>query len=221
MTSVSHLDDLLRQQGAATPLSEQEASRTLALTAAELTKPVRPWRRDARNLVLAAVGMSVGLAAVNLATGNSSLALVLSRLATVLPLMALGGLAVWFAIAPGKLRARWGVIAATVLAMAALVVTRGDGHPSTLPQWVCTVSHVSLGFGPLVLALFTLRRSAPSLLRSVVAGLAVGTVGAVAGEVGCEQGWQHVLVFHLVPWLALTAASVVVSSRMKRWSYAP
>jgi hypothetical protein len=40
--------------------------------------------------------------------------------------------------------------------------------------------------------------------------------------VGCDQGWQHVLVFHLAPWLMLTATSVFVMSRMKRrWSYAP
>ena len=220
MTLGSHLDDLLRQHGAAS-LSEHEMARSRALTAAELTKPVRPWRSDARNLVLAAGGMSAGVTSVLLATGSSSLQLVLSRLATVLPLMALGGVAAWFAVAPGKPRARWGIVFATALAMAALVVTRGAGHPSALPQWVCTVSHLSLGFGPFVLALFTLRRSAPNLLRSMVAGLAVGTVGAIVGEVGCDQGWQHVLVFHLVPWLALTAASVLVSSRMSRWSYAP
>jgi hypothetical protein len=216
------LDEIFRQQLLEQPVEPAERLKLRAAAHAELTQPMRVWRRDARNLVLAAWGLAAALTTVLMVTGNSSASLVLGRLATVIPLMGLAALAAWWAVAPGGRKARAVVVAASVVTMVALVVTRGAGHPGSQPEWFCTVSHLTLGFGPLVLAMVTLRRTAPNVVRSLVAGLAMGTVGAISGEVGCDQGWQHVLVFHLAPWLMLTATSVFVMSRMKRrWSYAP
>jgi len=214
---MSSLDDLLRQQAR----DEATSATTLARVKAELAQPRHSWRRDALRLVVAWWAMACGLTTVLLLTGNTSPDLVLSRLASVAPLMVLGGLGGYFAIAPGGQRWRGALVVAFALAMLAIVVTRGAGHPSAQPEWVCTLSHLSLGAGPLGVAMLGLRRTAPNVMRSMVAGLAIGTVGAIAGEVGCDQGWQHVMVFHLVPWAALTAVAVLVSRRMKRWSYAP
>ena len=211
------LDELLRQQAR----NEATGAGTLARVKAELAQPRRSWRPDAFKLVAASWLMALGLTSVLLITGNTPPELVLSRLATVAPLLVLGALGGYFAVAPGGLRTRWALVTASVMAMLGLVLVRGAGHVSAQPEWVCTLSHLSLGAGPLVVAMLALRRTAPDVLRSVVAGLAIGTVGAIAGEVGCEQGWQHVLVFHLVPWATLTVAAVLISRRMKRWSYAP
>ena len=221
MNARSHFDELLRAHAGTAPLSEQERARLSAVSSAELTRPQRAWRRDAFGLALAAFGMSAGVTTVLLGIGNTSPALVLSRLATVVPLMVLGVAAAWLAVAPGLNSGRWAAVIAAGFAMAAIVFARGAGHPGSLPQWVCTVSHLSLGLGPLVWATMMLRRMAANMVRSLVAGLAVGTVGAVTGEVGCDQGWQHVLLFHLTPWLVLTATAVLMSRRAGRWSYAP
>ncbi|MBL8958017.1 MAG: DUF1109 domain-containing protein, partial [Myxococcaceae bacterium] len=63
--------------------------------------------------------------------------------------------------------------------------------------------------------------SAPHPVRAALAGLAVGTCGALIGEVGCAQPWQHVLVYHLSAWLALMGACAVFARRLARSSYAP
>jgi hypothetical protein len=80
---------------------------------------------------------------------------------------------------------------------------------------------VGVAIVPGVLALIALRRSAFTLLRSVVAGLAVGAAGAFVGELVCEQGALHVLLFHLPAWAFSTAAVALVSSRLAPRSFAP
>ena len=214
---MAKLDELLSLQAQGSPPSPG----SLAKVKGELTQPRRSWKRDARVLMATTVTMSVALTVVLLLTGNSSLALVKARLPFVLPLLYLGAVGAWYSIAPqGRSRRHWFAFIVFVVAVG-MVSRRGEGLASAQPEWVCTVSHLALGTGPLGLALVKLRRSAWNGWRSLAAGLSVGTVGAVAGEVGCTQGWSHVLVFHLTPWLAVAAVALLVSRRLARWSFAP
>jgi hypothetical protein len=66
-----------------------------------------------------------------------------------------------------------------------------------------------------------LRGMAPSPLRSVVAGLAAGSTGAVVGELVCAQSAAHVALFHLTTWGAVGLAVVILSSTLSPRSYAP
>jgi hypothetical protein len=101
------------------------------------------------------------------------------------------------------------------------VLLRGEGHPSTTPEWVCTVSHLGLGAGPLGLMLAMLRKSALSAARTALAGLAVGATGAMLGELACEQSWVHVATFHLSAWLGLAVVAMLVARRLAPRSFAP
>jgi hypothetical protein len=70
-------------------------------------------------------------------------------------------------------------------------------------------------------ALAALRRLAFDPVRSVVAGLSVGAVGALVGELVCQQGPLHVLVFHLPAWAFSILAVTFISIRLQRSSHAP
>jgi hypothetical protein len=121
-------------------------------------------------------------------------------------------------------RRRGQVLAGFVVAGAGLiglVAMRGAGTPSSAAPWVCTLSHLSIGAAPLLLALALLRKSAIGPARAALAGLAVGTTGAMIGEIGCEQGWMHVLVWHLSAWVALAIVAGLVSRRLMPRSFAP
>lgn len=215
------IDTTLSGAAQSQPLGSDERARLRAAMKVELLAPKRSWRRDARVLIGAGWLLAAALLSVLLITGNTSPELISARVMTVIPLLALSALGAWFALKPGSLWPRMALTLAGASVMLALVITRGAGHPGSQPEWVCTVTHLSLGVGPLVVALAGLRRSAPNVLRSVVAGVAVGTGGAIAGEIGCDQSWQHVLAFHLTPWVAVIVAVVLISRRIRHTSFAP
>ncbi len=88
-------------------------------------------------------------------------------------------------------------------------------------EWFCALSHAGADLLPLGLALHLLRKSAPSLPRALLAGVAAGSCGAMVGEAGCGQSWQHVLVFHGGAWLLIAGAALLLSRWLKPVSYAP
>jgi hypothetical protein len=72
-----------------------------------------------------------------------------------------------------------------------------------------------------VMALLLLRKMAFNLSRAVVAGLAVGTTGALLGELMCGRNAAHIAVFHLASWVLASLAVVALSTRISRRSFAP
>lgn len=185
-------------------------------------KPVvRTWRRDI--LVLCAVvwGLVVLTAAALLAVHATTPALLGSRLVTLVPVLGLTALCGWAAFAPPTRSPRLVALLAAALSALGLVLARhGDAH-SAQPEWVCTASHVALGLGPLLVALGLLRNAAPSVTRSLLAGLAVGTVGAGAGELACSRGGLHVLLYHVTAWVLVAVAAALASRFTTPRSYAP
>jgi hypothetical protein len=70
-------------------------------------------------------------------------------------------------------------------------------------------------------ALRGLTRLGHDPLRALVAGLSVGALGALVGELVCEQGPLHVLAFHLPAWAGAALAVTLLSPRLARSSHAP
>ena len=75
--------------------------------------------------------------------------------------------------------------------------------------------------GPAGVALWLLRGGAWHPLRAVAAGLAAGTVGLLVGEIGCERGLAHVLVYHLGFWLVAAATFLLATRWLRPRSFAP
>jgi hypothetical protein len=214
------LDELLKG-GVPGDAPARERVKALALAELSQARPAGSWRGDIALLTSAIWACALAVVAITVATGNSSLAQLSARLVPVLPLLVLAAVGAVAAIAPRPQALLPLGLLAGVSELVLVVATRGEGHPSSLPAWVCTAAHLGIGAVPLSLALVLLRKSAPNPLRAVVAGLAVGTVGAIAGELACEQSWQHVLLFHGAAWLGVAAGALLISRRLTPRSWAP
>ena len=214
------LDALLKDA----PVDTASIERSRALLQAALKEPrPRSWKADAALLVLSSWGMAALVAVVLLMSGATGAELITRHGAALGLLFAVGTASAWAALAPPSGGRLFFSAALGFSGLIGLVGLRALGitAPSALPQWICTVTHLGVGIAPLVVALMMLKKSAPHPLRAALAGLAAGTCGALIGEIGCAQPWQHVAVFHLSAWLALVAACAVFARRLSRSSYAP
>ncbi len=217
---MAKLDDLL--SSASKPTGHGSDERLRAAVFAELeVPPGRGWRGDVV-LVIGVCWLAFVLAAVvMLAVGQLQPALLMSRALPLTGLLFVGAFCAFAALAPrrpGQLLVGFGVAAVGLLG---LVLVRGEGHASATAPWVCTLSHLGLGAGPMVLALMMLKKSAIHPARAAVLGLGVGATGAMLGELACEQSWAHVAVWHLAAWAGLAAIASVVSRRLVPRSFAP
>ncbi len=215
------LDDLLKQPSA---IDATSLAKARAAIAAELKAPrPRSWRGDAVLLLGASWGMAALVAVVLLAAGATGAELIARHGAALGLVFAVGTACAWAALAPPSSGRLMFSSAMGLSGLVGLVVLRAMGvtAPSATPEWVCTLTHAGAGVAPLAVALMVLKKSAPHPLRAALAGVAVGTCGALIGEVGCAQPWQHVLGYHLSAWLALVAACAVFARRLARSSYAP
>ncbi|MFT3836914.1 MAG: DUF1109 domain-containing protein [Myxococcaceae bacterium] len=211
------LDDLLIE----TAQTMSPLDRARAALTAELRKPAAPsWKASLAMPVVASWFVMLAAAGALIGLGDAT-PLLASRLPLIISLALLTGLSGWLAVAPLG-RAAPVVGAAIGLAAAAgLVLVRGAGLPSQTPEWVCGVSHVGAGLIPLGFMIAALRRAAPNPWRALAGGLAIGTTGAVIGELACSRGWDHVLKYHLGAWLMVAVVCVVLSRRVRPLSYAP
>lgn len=196
-------------------------SRAAALAELRSAPTTVSWRAQALRVVAGFAGTGLLGAAAALATSLAGWPLVLERAPLLLGLLATAVLAAFAALAPrGRL---WQaiVLVADFAVMAALVLSRGAGAPSSTPEWVCSASHVGIGLIPLAFALWGLRQSAWRWSRALAAGLGAGTAGALLGELACRRGAQHVLVHHVGAWIVVAAACVLVSRRARPHTFAP
>ncbi|WNG58579.1 DUF1109 family protein [Archangium gephyra] len=198
--------------------------RTLSAARAELAqrRPVRRWRTQATWVFAASAGLTVVVAGVLLVLGRTSGAVLLGRAPLLALLWATSAVCTWGAISPrGRKLEPWGVMMA-VASAAALVFARGPASgETTLPEWVCTISHVGVGLVPLVVAVAVLRGTAFRPLRALLAGLSVGTTGAFLGELACTLSWQHVVGYHLSAWAIVAVVTLAVSMSLEPRSFAP
>ncbi|RKI16168.1 DUF1109 domain-containing protein [Corallococcus sp. AB030] len=205
-------------------LDPKAMERALAASRAELAlkRPVRGWRSQALGVFAASAGMALAVMGVFLALGRTTGSMLMGRAPLLAMLLSTSAVCSWGALSPRGRRLRWVGVGMALVSSALLVLTRATPRgPSSLPEWVCTVSHVALALVPLVVALVALRSAVFDPLRATVAGLAVGTVGAVVGELACEQGPGHVATYHLGAWALLTLVTWALSKRLKPRTYAP
>jgi len=201
-------DAFARSRGAA--LAELRAAPTLA-----------SWRTQAWRVVAGFAGTGLLAAAAALAASLAGWHRVLERAPLLLCLLATGTVAGFAALAPRGRLWRAAVLVAGPALMAALVLSRGAGAPSSTPEWACSASHVGIGLIPLAFALWGLRQSAWRWSRAIAAGLGAGTAGALLGELACHRGALHVLVHHVGAWIVVAAVSVLLSRHARPRTFAP
>lgn len=192
---------------------------------AMLAEAQRPRAMSWRALSAAVAGTLLALLATlaggALVSGATTLDVLALHWRAMLPVVSALLVGCVAAFAPGARRGRWLAAALALSAAVLLVLVRTQSHASDAPGWVCTVSHVGVAVLPAVVMLWALRRSAFTVLRAVVAGLAVGATGAFVGELVCEQGAMHVLGFHLPAWVFSTVVVTWVASKLTPRSFAP
>jgi len=212
----------LEQRLHLTPSPAGSLARVRAAALAELQATHSPqrWQGDVGMLLGATLLLT---AAAVLATGLSGSwgAALAAQRSTTLVLLVLAQIAgAAAALSPRAQRAQFVALLLGALAMAALVLLRGAGGPSTVPQWVCSASHFGLSLGPIALALFLLRRSHPTNLKALSAGVAAGTIGALLGELACGRDAHHVALFHLPAFAAAVLLTLVLARRLRPLSFA-
>jgi hypothetical protein len=136
-------------------------------------------------------------------------------------LVAVQGLGVVAAIAPGKRAMRWSAAALAVAAAVALPLGRGAGTVSPIPGFACSTSHLAVDLVPLAVVLYFVRKFSVTLGRSLLAGAAAAATGAMAGELSCGRGWAHVLTHHIGAGVAIALACVLLAGARAPRSYAP
>jgi hypothetical protein len=116
----------------------------------------------------------------------------------------------WAALAPR--RSVWAPVSWGAAALGAALALAGHaGAVTDSPGWICSVIQGLGGLAPLALVLRALRGRPFEWWRSISAGVALGTAGAIWGEIGCQRGALHVLAHHGGSWLVLLAACVLAS----------
>lgn len=213
------LDDLL---SAPDPSAAPPLDRVRAAVFAELeVVPARSWRGDVLWVIGACWLLVLAVGAVMLAGGALDPSHLAERAIPIGALLSIGGACAYTALAPRRRGQLMIGFAIGLVGLVGVVLARQTHGIGTAPQWVCSASHLAVGIAPLTLALALLRKSAIDPLRAGLLGLAVGTTGAVVGELACEQSWAHVAVFHLGAWILLGVISGIVSRRLVPRSFAP
>ena len=190
---------------------------------AELSSPRRSWKTGASRLVAATLGLGVLLGVGALVSGAAAPETLAARWLSLATLALVGPLLAFSAARPGSAWLRRGAWLSAIVGAATLLLTRPAqvDSLSTSPEWVCALSHLGVALPAMLVALSLLRGMAFNIGRAVAAGLAVGTTGALLGELMCGRDAAHIAVFHLAAW-ALAAVSVVaLSFGSTRRSFAP
>jgi len=204
-------------------VSSSALARARAAALEELRRKPRAasWRRDAIGTALAVVGSTAVMLGVGTLLSIVEVHRLSERLGPLLLLIALQGVGVYAAIAPGSKLLRRVVAVLAVVAAIAIVANRGVGASPATPPIACSASHVAVDLIPLGLILLALRRFSWTLDRSLLAGAAAAASGAIAGELSCARGWQHTLIHHVGAGLLIVIACVVISRWRKPASFAP
>jgi len=181
-----------------------------------------PWQRQAARAVAAVLAFSTLSLLVSVLAGIGPAARLGEKAALLAVLLAAQAVGMWSVAAPFSRRRLGAAVASAVVAGVAVAVARaGASGVGSSPDWLCSVSHLAVDVVPAGVALWLLRGGAWHPLRAVAAGLAAGTVGLLVGEIGCERGVAHVLVYHLGFWLVAAAGFLLATRRLRPRSFAP
>ena len=194
-----------------------------AAMTAELSRPRTSWKTGAVRLVAATLGFGVLIGVGALGSGAAEPETLAARWLSLATLALVGPLLAFSAARPGSVWLRRGAWFSAAVGAVTLVLTRPAqvASLSTSPEWVCTLSHLGVALPAMLVALSLLRGMAFNTGRAVAAGLAVGTTGALLGELMCGRNAAHIAVFHLASWALAAVAVVALSFTSSRRSFAP
>jgi hypothetical protein len=182
-----------------------------------------PWPRQAAWAVAALLAFSALALVVSVLAGIGPGARLGEKAALLGVLLGAQAIGVWSIAAPLSRRRLGAAVASALAAGLAVALARAgsSGFAGSAPDWLCSISHLAVDVVPAAVTLWLLRGGAWHPLRAVAAGLAAGTVGLLVGEIGCERGLAHVLVYHLGFWLLAAAVFAVATRRSRPRSFAP
>ena len=182
-----------------------------------------PWRRQAGRAVAALLAFSALALLVSVLAGIGPGARLGEKAALLGVLLGAQAVGIWSIAAPFSRRRLGAAVAAAAVAALAVALARAGSSSSagSAPEWLCSISHLAVDLVPAGVTLWLLRGGAWHPLRAVAAGLATGTVGVLVGEIGCERGVAHVLVYHLGFWLVAAATFLLATRRLRPRSFAP
>lgn len=217
--------DAIRLLGAVPDVTATHAPSRSPLLQAELARPskVRPWWWEALGAMAVLLVTAFGvLFAVGIRQSGGMPLMGWATAGCLLLLIAVG---TWSAFSPraGKLR----IAAVAVAAVAAiLVVASATGEGADRPFWragiPCMATELGATLPLLALLVWMLTRSAPGALKVLTGALAGGAAGVFALHLHCPvRTASHLIVFHVLPWLVLTAVAVLIRRRLRTRSYAP
>lgn len=129
------------------------------------------------------------------------------------------------ALAPRSRRARialFPVLGALLLGML-MAAPAAEYNDHFLADGIsCLLVEVLTSLIPLALGVWLLTRTAFNPIRSLLLPFCAATAGLVVLCFHCLHGLPaHLLVFHLLPWLALSAVAWLARARAPSYSYAP
>lgn len=183
----------------------------------------RPWWHDA--LALSALNLTFALVpatVVSWSTGQHASHLVRLANAAMLSVLLVAGAV--SAIRP-RAAARRGTMEGLAVVAAIGVALGGSGAGSDVPfsnGLSCALIVVGLGAGPAVVAARLLSSFAFSWSRAVLGAMAAAAPGVLTLHFHCPIGTlAHLGVFHVAPWLAVAAATVVLRWYLPSRSFAP
>jgi hypothetical protein len=182
-----------------------------------------PWRRQAGRAVAALLAFSALALLVSVLAGIGPGARLGEKAVILGALLGAQAVGIWSIAAPFSRRRLGAAVAAAAVAALAVALARAGspGSAGSAPDWLCSISHLAVDLVPAGIAIWLLRGGAWQPLRAVAAGLAAGTVGLLVGEIGCERGLAHVLIYHLGFWLVAAATFLLATRRLRPRSFAP
>ncbi len=204
-------------------MSGLDAIRAAAQAELARTPRARPWWVDA--LALAGTNLGVGLVLMVVLTPHleQHASEAFRQLGTAGLLLVAGGGA-FAAVRPGWRTVRWSMVAlAAGSTLVVLAAASGVGPVGPLFGGAgCGVLEGLYSLIPVLVSTFVLSRFAPDLLRSVVAGLSAGAGGLVGLHLHCPNGTlAHLVAFHLVPWVVVSAGAVGLRRLVGSATWAP
>ncbi|MCY1033498.1 DUF1109 domain-containing protein [Corallococcus sp. BB11-1] len=212
----------------AIPFNEVKLEETRRRSLTELAAAPRPtpWWRDVLVLLATYLGVgAVGLAVVGRhgLLLNSAPSLEVAGVALLIVTAVGGGAMLGFAPARRSWPLGWVALGAGVVALAQLLGRSGaQVRPVITGALGCMGTEVALSVVPLALALVLLCRSAYQPVRALAAGLSSAGVGLLVLHVHCPDGTaDHLMLSHLLPWVALAGVAVFIRSRLPSRTYAP
>lgn len=209
--------------GEAAPSASLEKIREASRAELRSHPRARKWWVD--SLILLAINLGVAsLAAAVMSAPPVVTHSQLSRWGIAVALVALMIAGAWATVRPGAKLLR-----STVLGLAGAgavwVGLGGLGMSGARPFSAgvgCAITESVICVVPLLIVLWMTSRFAWDLGRSIVGGVSAGATGIFVLHFHCPNGAaDHLFTFHVVPWVIVAVAGVLIRSRLRSRSYAP